>query len=46
MMHGYGLVKKLCLELKDFMKKHNFTTIEDFRGYSFELIYGFLLPIS
>jgi dihydropyrimidine dehydrogenase (NADP+) len=35
MMHGYGLVKKLSLELKDFMKKHNFTSIEDFRGYSF-----------
>ena len=33
MMHGYGLVKKLCAELKDFMKKHNFTSIEDFRGY-------------
>ncbi|KAE8720632.1 Dihydropyrimidine dehydrogenase (NADP(+)) [Hibiscus syriacus] len=34
MMHGYGLVKKLCAELKDFMKKHNFKTIEDFRGAS------------
>lgn len=33
MMHGYGLVKKLCAELKDFMKMHNFTSIEDFRGY-------------
>lgn len=36
MMHGYGLVKKLSLELKDFMKKHNFTSIEDFRGYDFK----------
>ncbi|ESW12241.1 hypothetical protein PHAVU_008G096200 [Phaseolus vulgaris] len=36
MMHGYGLVNKLCLELKDFMKKHNFTSIEDFRGASLE----------
>ncbi|KAG5142394.1 hypothetical protein JHK82_018089 [Glycine max] len=36
MMHGYGLVKKLCLELQDFMKKHNFTSIEDFRGVSLE----------
>ncbi|KAK8518243.1 hypothetical protein V6N13_027717 [Hibiscus sabdariffa] len=34
MMHGYGLVKKLCAELKDFMEKHNFKTIEDFRGAS------------
>jgi len=32
MMHGYGLVKKLCSELKDFMRMHNFSTIEDFRG--------------
>ncbi|OVA03252.1 Dihydroorotate dehydrogenase [Macleaya cordata] len=34
MMHGYGLVTKLCDELKDFMRKHNFTSIEDFRGVS------------
>ncbi|KAG1334175.1 dihydropyrimidine dehydrogenase (NADP(+)), chloroplastic [Cocos nucifera] len=34
MMHGYGLVKKLCANLKDFMRKHNFTSIEDFRGMS------------
>ncbi|KAI3869670.1 hypothetical protein MKX03_011867 [Papaver bracteatum] len=34
MMHGYGLVKKLSEELKDFMRKHNFTSIEDFRGVS------------
>ncbi|GER29558.1 dihydroorotate dehydrogenase [Striga asiatica] len=32
MLHGYGLVKKLCSELQDFMKKHNFSSIEDFRG--------------
>lgn len=32
-MHGYGLVNKLCAELKDFMRKHNFSSIEDFRGY-------------
>ncbi|XP_052476761.1 dihydropyrimidine dehydrogenase (NADP(+)), chloroplastic isoform X6 [Gossypium raimondii] len=36
MMHGYGLVKKLCEELKDFMKKHNFKSIEDFRGVSLQ----------
>ncbi|XP_022137687.1 dihydropyrimidine dehydrogenase (NADP(+)), chloroplastic [Momordica charantia] len=34
MMHGYGLVKKLCAELKDFMRLHNFSSIEDFRGAS------------
>lgn len=38
MMHGYGLVNKLCLELQDFMKKHNFTSVEDFRGYRFNLL--------
>ncbi|KAI3463568.1 hypothetical protein Pfo_020231 [Paulownia fortunei] len=36
MMHGYGLVKNLCTELQDFMKKHNFSSIEDFRGASLE----------
>lgn len=36
MMHGYGLVKKLCSELQDFMKKHNFSSIQDFRGASLE----------
>ncbi|MQM21600.1 hypothetical protein Taro_054643 [Colocasia esculenta] len=34
MMHGYGLVKKLCTELKDFMRMHNFSSVEDFRGAS------------
>ncbi|XP_058078831.1 dihydropyrimidine dehydrogenase (NADP(+)), chloroplastic [Magnolia sinica] len=36
MMHGYGVVKKLCEELKDFMRKHNFSSIEDFRGYTLQ----------
>ncbi|XP_057459732.1 dihydropyrimidine dehydrogenase (NADP(+)), chloroplastic [Actinidia eriantha] len=36
MMHGYGLVKKLCYELQDFMKMHNFSSIEDFRGVSLQ----------
>lgn len=36
MMHGYGIVKKLCAELKEFMKKHNFSTIDDFRGVSLQ----------
>lgn len=34
MMHGYGLVKKLNEELKEFMRMHNFSSIEDFRGAS------------
>ncbi|CAF1704924.1 unnamed protein product [Brassica napus] len=36
MVHGYGHVKILCAELQDFMKQHNFSTIEDFRGHSLE----------
>lgn len=36
MMHGYGLVKKLSAELKDFMKAHNFSSIDDFRGVSLQ----------
>eukprot|EP00252_Welwitschia_mirabilis_P014809 TRINITY_DN3282_c0_g1_i2.p1 TRINITY_DN3282_c0_g1~~TRINITY_DN3282_c0_g1_i2.p1 ORF type:complete len:167 (-),score=49.81 TRINITY_DN3282_c0_g1_i2:550-1050(-) len=36
MMHGYGLVKKLCSELKEFMLKHEFSSIEDFRGASLD----------
>ncbi|KAL3684683.1 hypothetical protein R1sor_002705 [Riccia sorocarpa] len=36
MMHGYPLVKKLCSELRAFMSKHGFTSIEDFRGVSLE----------
>lgn len=36
MMHGYGIVKKLCSELKDFMRKHNFSSIDDFKGLSLE----------
>ncbi|XP_060204216.1 dihydropyrimidine dehydrogenase (NADP(+)), chloroplastic [Lycium barbarum] len=36
MMHGYGLVKTLCSELEDFMRKHNFSSIEDFRGASLD----------
>ncbi|XP_077236008.1 pyrimidine 1 [Tasmannia lanceolata] len=36
MMHGYGVVKQLCDDLKDFMRKHNFSSIEDFRGVSLQ----------
>lgn len=34
MIHGYPLVKKLCAELQDFMRQHNFSSIEEFRGAS------------
>ncbi|CAH9095016.1 unnamed protein product [Cuscuta europaea] len=34
MMHGYGLVKKLSSELRDFMKKHKFSSIQQFKGAS------------
>ncbi|KAG8484137.1 hypothetical protein CXB51_022946 [Gossypium anomalum] len=33
---GANTVQKLCEELKDFMKKHNFKSIEDFRGVSLQ----------
>ncbi|KAM0061628.1 putative dihydroorotate dehydrogenase domain, aldolase-type TIM barrel [Helianthus debilis subsp. tardiflorus] len=36
MMYGYDLVSKLCSELKDFMRTHNFSTIEEFRGASLQ----------
>ncbi|MCO5610253.1 hypothetical protein L7F22_064489 [Adiantum nelumboides] len=36
MLHGYGHVKKLCSELQAFMERHDFKTIEDFRGVSLE----------
>jgi len=36
MMHGYGHVKQLCSELQDFMVKHKFSSIEDFRGTSLQ----------
>ncbi|KAF3785597.1 Dihydropyrimidine dehydrogenase [Nymphaea thermarum] len=36
MMHGYGLVKQLSAELKDFMRKHNFSSIDDFKGHSLQ----------
>ncbi|KAJ7514397.1 hypothetical protein O6H91_23G042500 [Diphasiastrum complanatum] len=36
MVHGYSHVKSLCAELQAFMTKHNFTSIEDFRGLSLQ----------
>ena len=43
MVHGYGHVKTLCAELQDFMRQHNFSTIEDFRGYVQLIFLIFLL---
>ena len=34
MIHGYGLAKTLCGELAEFMDRHGFESIEDFRGHS------------
>ncbi|MCC6227676.1 MAG: NAD-dependent dihydropyrimidine dehydrogenase subunit PreA [Phycisphaerales bacterium] len=34
MIHGYELVKKLERDLRAFMERHAFRSIEDFRGYS------------
>lgn len=37
MLHGYGLVKPLCEELKGFMRRHGFKTIQDFKGYAISM---------
>ncbi|KAK9825990.1 hypothetical protein WJX74_003595 [Apatococcus lobatus] len=34
MLHGYPMVKQLCGGLQAFMKQHDFSSIEDFRGSS------------
>ena len=34
MKFGYGMVKTMCDELESFMDKHNFATIDDFKGHS------------
>ena len=34
MKHGYKLVKTLCQQLLEFMEKHGFETIDDFKGKS------------
>jgi dihydroorotate dehydrogenase subfamily 1 len=36
MKFGYELVKPLCEGLLAFMEKHNFETLDDFRGYSLD----------
>lgn len=34
MIHGYPLVQNLCAELQEFMTKHDFKSVEEFRGKS------------
>lgn len=36
MIHGYPLVQNLCAELQEFMVKHNFKSIDEFRGKSLD----------
>ncbi len=36
MIHGYKMVSRMCDELSAFMDKHEFATIEDFRGHSLQ----------
>lgn len=36
MMHGYPMVKKLCGGLQQFMSKHGFSSIEEFKGTSLQ----------
>jgi len=36
MIHGYKLVKELCRGLEAFMDKHDFASIDDFRGHSLQ----------
>lgn len=36
MIHGYPVVKRLCGELQEFMTRHNFSSIEQFRGHSLQ----------
>ena len=36
MIHGYPLVQNLCAELQEFMGKHGFESIAEFKGMSLE----------
>lgn len=36
MIHGYKLASRMCDELSSFMDKHDFKSIEDFRGHSLQ----------
>eukprot|EP00210_Caulerpa_lentillifera_P002555 g2450.t1 len=32
MIHGYNLIERLCADLQEFMKLHNFNSVEEFKG--------------
>jgi hypothetical protein len=34
MKHGYGMIRRMRDELSSFMDRHDFTSIDDFRGHS------------
>ncbi len=36
MKYGYAMVQKMCDQLAAFMDKHNFNTLEDFKGHSLQ----------
>ncbi len=36
MIHGYGLIQRLRDGLAKFMEKHNFATVDEFRGHSLQ----------
>ena len=38
MKMGYGCVQAMCRELSEFMDKHEFQSISDFRGHSLQFI--------
>lgn len=38
MIHGYGLIHRLCDGLAAFMDRHGFRSIDDFRGHSLQYI--------
>ncbi len=38
MKSGYEIVRPMCDELSAFMERHNFETIEDFRGHSLQFL--------
>jgi dihydropyrimidine dehydrogenase (NADP+) len=38
MMHGYPMIKRLCGGLQEFMRRHDFNSIADFKGASLPFI--------
>jgi len=38
MKHGYPIIQRMCDELYSFMAKHNFETIDDFKGHSLRFV--------